>query len=118
MNEMQVAAFREWFNSQWLGDQENGQYIPQAPDPDYDRYLLDYGLALGAWIACLDYNKAHNARITDAIAKNVGIRWCSTCQRDKPAEGFIKKGCRWICRDCRTRRMNGTPSSLYGRPAR
>lgn len=41
-----------------------------------------------------------NTRITDAIAKNVGIRWCSACSRDKPAEGFVKQGSRWRCADC------------------
>lgn len=41
-----------------------------------------------------------NTRITDAIAKNLGIRWCSGCNRDKSAAGFVKQGCRWRCADC------------------
>lgn len=51
-----------------------------------------------------------NARVTDAIAKNVGIRWCSTCQSDKPAEGFRKQGCRWICAGCQAQRKQLIPS--------
>lgn len=47
-----------------------------------------------------------NARVTDAIAKNLGVRWCSSCQRDKPADGFRKQGCRWRCADCQTIRRN------------
>lgn len=59
-----------------------------------------------------------NTRTTAAMARNLGFRWCSTCQRDKPVAGFRKKGCRWICGDCMARRANGAPSNLYGRPAR
>lgn len=50
-----------------------------------------------------------NTDITDAIARNVGIRWCSTCNADRPAAGFIKRGPRWICAGCQKRRANGTP---------
>lgn len=52
-----------------------------------------------------------NARVTDAIAKNVGIRWCSSCNSDKPAEGFRKIGPRWICSGCQVRRKNRTPGT-------
>lgn len=41
-----------------------------------------------------------NTRITDAIAKNVGIRYCSNCMRTKPAEGFVKVNSRWRCPAC------------------
>ena len=55
MNE-QLIAFREWYNAQWLGDQEHGQYIPHNGDPRYTEYLDGHTLALGAWMACLQYN--------------------------------------------------------------
>lgn len=52
-----------------------------------------------------------NARVTDAIARNVGVRWCSSCNSDKPADGFIKLGCRWICPGCQVRRANREPGT-------
>ena len=55
MNE-QLIAFREWYNAQWLGDQEHGQYIPHNGDPKYTEYLDGHTLALGAWMACLQEN--------------------------------------------------------------
>lgn len=42
-------------------------------------------------------------RITAAIARNVGIRWCSTCQMARPAEGFVKRGSRLRCAACDAR---------------
>lgn len=48
-----------------------------------------------------------NARVTVAIAKNAGFRWCSACQMDKPAEGFKKRGCRWICAGCQAAAKRG-----------
>ena len=59
-----------------------------------------------------------NTRVTDAIAKNVGFRWCSTCNADKPAAGFIKKGCRWICAGCQVRRANKTPGTWIPKAVR
>jgi len=59
-----------------------------------------------------------NARATAAIAKNAGFRWCSTCQSDKPAEGFIKQGRRWICAGCLVRRANREPGTWITRGVR
>lgn len=56
-------------------------------------------------------SNTENARVTDAIAKNVGIRWCTSCNSDKPAEGFKKQGVRWICAGCLQRRKDRTPGS-------
>ena len=58
-------------------------------------------------MSCID-----NARATLAIANNVGIRWCSSCQSDKPAEGFKKLRSRWICTGCQVRRNNGKPPRI------
>lgn len=49
-----------------------------------------------------------NTRVTDAIAKNVGIRWCSSCQMDKPEPGFKKISTRWVCPGCQLRRRPGS----------
>lgn len=48
-------------------------------------------------------------RVSDAVARTTGRRWCSACQMDKPVEGFVKQGCRWRCAACmaRSRAMNG-----------
>lgn len=43
------------------------------------------------------------ARITEAIARNTGRRWCSSCQADKPIEGGQRQGCRWRCAACHAR---------------
>jgi ribosomal protein L40E len=59
-----------------------------------------------------------NARVTDAVARNVGIRWCSSCNADKPAEGFIKKGCRWICAGCQLRRKTREPGTWIPKAVR
>ncbi len=57
-------------------------------------------------------------RITAAIAKNVGIRWCSTCQMDRAADGFKRINGRWICADCQARRKKGVlPHQIYRRGA-
>jgi hypothetical protein len=48
-------------------------------------------------------SSAETTRVTAAIAKNVGFRWCSSCQADKPADGFRLIGGgtkRWICGGC------------------
>lgn len=50
-------------------------------------------------------SNAENTRVNAAIAKNIGIRWCSSCQSDKPADGFKRLGAsRWICGGCVERR--------------
>jgi formylmethanofuran dehydrogenase subunit E len=49
-----------------------------------------------------------NTRVTDAIAKNIGIRWCSSCQHDKPEAGFKKMNGRWVCPGCQARRKAGS----------
>lgn len=58
-------------------------------------------------------SNADMARINDAVARNLGTRWCSTCQMDKPAEGFKKTGARWICACCVKRRKARALSGLY-----
>jgi len=61
MDAQQLIAFRDWYNAQYLGDRECGQYIPHNGDPKYTEYMDGYTLALGAWAACLQYNnKAAN----------------------------------------------------------
>ena len=64
-----------------------------------------------------DTYSADSVRVTDAIARNVGIRWCSTCQSDRPADTFVRLNAhRLVCADCYKRRTAGTPSAnLYGR---
>lgn len=48
----QVAAFKEWYDAQWLGDREHGQVVPlHTGDARYTEYLDGYTLALGAWIS-------------------------------------------------------------------
>ncbi|MDT3707453.1 MAG: hypothetical protein ROZ09_11545 [Thiobacillus sp.] len=59
-----------------------------------------------------------NTRTTDAMAKNVGIRWCSSCNADKPAAGFVKKGVRWICAGCQARRKNREPGTWIPKAVR
>jgi hypothetical protein len=51
---------------------------------------------------------ADNTRVTDAIAKNIGIRWCSSCNADRAAAGFKKIGARWVCAGCQVRRKAGS----------
>lgn len=60
---------------------------------------------------------SETTRVTEAIARNVGIRWCATCQRDKPAASFVKlNASRMVCADCMARRTAGKPAAnLYGR---
>ena len=44
--------FKQWFDDVWMGDGQHGQSIPTS-GTDYDKYLLDYQLAHGAWQAAL-----------------------------------------------------------------
>ena len=47
----QVAAFKRWYDSIWLGDKEHGQKVPQhIGDCKYTEYMNGYTLALGAWM--------------------------------------------------------------------
>lgn len=48
-------------------------------------------------------SSAETTRVTEAIARNVGIRWCSTCQSDRPAAGFVRNGNRLRCAACAAR---------------
>lgn len=43
---------------------------------------------------------AETTRISAAIARNHGRRWCSACQTDKPAEGFVLRNNHWRCAHC------------------
>lgn len=57
-----------------------------------------------------------NTRVTDAIARSTGKRWCSSCQMDRAADGFRKINSRWFCSDCQTRKRKGIPPHpLFGR---
>lgn len=64
-----------------------------------------------------DTYSADSVRVTEAIARNVGIRWCSTCQRDKPADSFVRiNASRLVCADCYKRRTSGAkPARVFGR---
>lgn len=42
---------KEWFDAQWLGDRDHGQYIPQNGDKDYSLYIATWQTAYGAWLA-------------------------------------------------------------------
>lgn len=59
-----------------------------------------------------------NTRVNDAVARNLGVRWCSGCNADKPAAGFIKKGCRWICAGCQLRRKTREPGTWIPKAVR
>lgn len=62
MDSKQIIAFRDWYNAQWLGDQEHGQYIPHNGDPKYTEYMDGHQVGLGAWTACMQFNNvASNA---------------------------------------------------------
>ena len=47
----EVAAFKAWFDSWWLGDGEQGEAIPGQSDPKFKSYIDQYTLAFGAWMA-------------------------------------------------------------------
>jgi hypothetical protein len=62
-------------------------------------------------------SSAECTRVTAAMAKNVGIRWCSSCQSDKPAEGFKLVGGgtrRWICGSCAQGRKERSFAHRWG----
>lgn len=63
-------------------------------------------------------SNTENARVSEAIARNVGIRWCTSCNSDKPAEGFKKIGVRWICAGCQVRRKSLMPGTWIGNGGR
>ena len=45
----QAAAFKRWYDAWWIGDGEQGEYIPDQADPKFTEYLNGYTLAFGAW---------------------------------------------------------------------
>lgn len=57
--------------------------------------------------------ESDTARITDAIARSMGTRWCSSCQSHQPADAgtwvLNKRGVRqlWRCSGCVARRRSG-----------
>lgn len=46
----EAEEFHRWFDAVWLGDQEHGQYIPKFGDVDYQKYVEQHQLGLGAWM--------------------------------------------------------------------
>ena len=43
-------AFKAWFDAVWIGDGDQGETIPTS-GKEYDKYLSQYTLAFGAWMA-------------------------------------------------------------------
>ena len=56
-----------------------------------------------------------NTRVSNAIERNLGTRWCSSCQTDRPATGGkwsldkLGKRRRWRCAACLHRAANKLP---------
>lgn len=50
-NQEKIAAFKRWYDSIWLSDENHGQKVPQhIGDDKYTEYMAGYTLALGAWM--------------------------------------------------------------------
>lgn len=64
----QFAAFKDWYDAQWLGDREHGQFVPvHTGDARYTEYLDGYTLALGAWISATAVEREACAKVCDAV---------------------------------------------------
>ena len=54
------------------------------------------------------------AAMTAAQNKILDRRFCTNCQRQQAVEGGTKKGHRWMCGACVSRRIAGTQIGMYG----
>lgn len=65
----QIAAFKEWYDAQWLGDEQHGQSLPQIPgDPLHSEYMQGYVTGLGAWLTATETER-NKMKIGDAISQ-------------------------------------------------
>ena len=78
----QFEAFKKWFDACWLGDGEHEQAIPTCRhDPKFMEYVDGYTLALGAWIAAIDIERAACAEVCDKVGTEYHDAVSAECGR-------------------------------------
>lgn len=63
----QFAAFKDWYDAQWLGDREHGQVVPNVGDARFAEYTEGYTVALGAWIEATAAEREACAKVCDGL---------------------------------------------------